>query len=81
MTRQTLYLVQPFVAGKGGSLKAEKALQSKTAADAMRTAERLASSKLGVVAYSTSGDPDLGEYDERPAVLFKAGRVPPEFED
>lgn len=28
-----------------------------------------------------SGDAEIGDYDERPTVLFKAGQVPPEFEE
>jgi hypothetical protein len=42
-------------------------------------AEKMAASKLGVVAYSTSGDPDTGDYDEEPVILFSAGRLPEEF--
>lgn len=53
----------------------------KSGDDAARRARNMAASKLGVVAYSTAGDPDLGDYDEQPTVLFRAGRVPPEFEE
>lgn len=81
MARQTRYVVQAFVPGKrAGDLKAEQAIPCKTAEAAARRARMLAPSKLGVVAYSTSGDPELGEYDETPTVIFKAGKVPPEFE-
>jgi hypothetical protein len=37
--------------------------------------------KAGVVAFATSGDVDLGEYDEEPAIILKAGRLPSPFED
>ena len=44
-------------------------------------AERLSSTKLGVVAFSTSGDAELGEFDDQPTILFKAGQLPAIFED
>jgi hypothetical protein len=47
---------------------------------AHRTAERLALSKAGVVAFSTSGDIETGGYDDRPTVFFRTGRVPAEFD-
>jgi hypothetical protein len=36
--------------------------------------------KLGVVAFSTSGDAELGEFDDQPTILFKAGQLPDAFE-
>jgi hypothetical protein len=42
-------------------------------------AEKMAPSKLGVVAYSTSGDPESGDYDEEPDILFRSGRLPEMF--
>lgn len=44
-----------------------------------RMAEKLASSKLGVVAYATAGDAETGDYDEEPQILFRAGRLPEQF--
>lgn len=37
-------------------------------------------SKAGVVAFSTSSDPETGDYDDQPTVFFRAGRVPAEFD-
>ena len=48
---------------------------------ARRAAERLAPTKAGVVAFSTSGDAELGDYDEEPTIIFKAGRLPAPFEE
>jgi hypothetical protein len=81
MARETIYLVQAFIAGKGSSLKAETAVACKSAESARRSAERLAPNKLGVVAFATTGDAELGEYDDEPAIIFKAGRLPANFED
>jgi hypothetical protein len=81
MTRQTTHVVQAFVAGRGTALKAEKPVACKTAEEARRKAERMAQTKLGVVAFSTSGDAEMGDYDEQPDILFKAGRLPSQFEE
>lgn len=37
--------------------------------------------KAGVVAFATSGDAELGEYDEEPTIIFKSGRLPAPFEE
>jgi hypothetical protein len=80
MARETSYFVQAFNAGKGGNLKADAPIACKSATGALRTAERLALSKLGVVAFSTTGDPEMGDYDDEPTVTFRNGRLPPAFE-
>jgi hypothetical protein len=80
MARETVYLVQAFNTGKGDQLKADAPIPCKSAAGALRTAERLALTKLGVVAFSSSGDAEMGDYDEEPTVFFRAGRMPPAFE-
>jgi len=80
MARETTYLVQAFVAGRGSALRAEKAVPCKSADAARRMAERLGPSKLGVVAFSTTGDAELGEYDDEPVYIFKTGRLPEQFE-
>jgi len=80
MARETTYFVQAFNAGKGDQLKPDKPISCRTAEGARRTAERLASSKIGVVAFSTSADAEIGDYDEEPTVFFKTGQVPAAFE-
>ncbi len=81
VARETVYVVQTYNPGKGNRLKADTPLACKSAEAALRTAERLAQSKIGVVAFSSSGDQELGEYDDEPVIIFKAGRLPPQFED
>ena len=80
MPQQTDYLVQAFTVGRGLALKAERAIPCKSAEAAQRMAERMAPTKLGIVAFSTSGDAELGDYEDQPVVLFKAGRLPDQFE-
>ncbi len=81
MARETVHLVQAFVAGRGQALKAEPAVACRTAEDARRKAERLSPLRLGVVAFSGSADTELGDYDDNPVLLFKAGRLPPPFDE
>jgi hypothetical protein len=81
MARETVYVVQSYIAGKGSHLKADTPLPCKSAEIARRKAERLVPTKLGVVAFSSSGDQALGDYDDEPTILFKAGRLPELFED
>lgn len=81
MASETLYLVQAYAAGRGKNLKAEPAQKFKSPEAARRAAERLEPLRVGVVAYSITVDAELGEYDEHPAVLYKAGRLPPPFND
>ena len=80
MVRETCYFVQAFNAGRGENLKTDAPIACKTETSALRTAERLASSKLGVVAFSSSGDPETGDYDDEPTVLFRSGQVPSAFD-
>ena len=81
MARETLYIVQSYSAGRGNRLKADPPVPCKSAETALRSAERLADSKLGVVAFSSSGDAEMGDYDDEPVIIFKTGRLPAQFED
>jgi hypothetical protein len=81
MSRETAYLVQAFTAGKGTRLAADTPIRCKSSDGARRAAERLAPAKAGVVAFSTSGDAESGDYDEEPTIIFKAGRLLAPFAD
>ena len=81
MARETVYLVQAFMAGKGARLIADTPIRCKSSDSARRRAELLATTKAGVVAFATSGDADLGEYDEEPTIIFKTGRLPATIEE
>lgn len=73
--------MQAYVAGRGQALKAEPTVLCKTAEEARRKAERLSELRLGVVAFSTSADAEMGDYDDNPVILFRAGRLPPPFDE
>jgi hypothetical protein len=81
MAKETVHLVQAFIAGRGKALKSEQAVICKSAEEARRKAERLSPLRLGVVAFSASADAELGDYDENPVILFKSGRLPPPFDE
>ena len=80
MARETSYFVQAFSAGKGGHLKPNSPIVCKSATGALRTAERLALSKLAVVAFSSTADPEMGDYDDEPTVFFRKGQLPSAFD-
>ena len=80
MTRETIYFVHSFNAGKGRNLQADAPVACKSATVAVRTAERLALSKLGVVAFSSTGDPEMGDYDDEPTVIFRNGQFASAFD-
>lgn len=81
MARETLYLVQAFTAGKGTRLIADTPVRCRSPEIARQRAENLVSTRAGVVAFSTSGDAELGDYDDEPTIIFKAGRLPSSFDE
>lgn len=81
MPRETVHILQTYVAGRGQGLKAEPQVGCKSAEEARRKAERLAPLRLGVVAFTVSADVEAGDYDETPTILFKSGRLPPPWDE
>jgi hypothetical protein len=76
MARETVYIVQSYVRGRGKGLKAEQLVGCMTAEAARRTAERLGPLRVGVVAFSATADTELGDYDENLVILFRSGELP-----
>lgn len=72
---KTFYVVQPFIKGKRGGLKADTPIQASSGEAAIRRGERLAESKAGVLVFSQTGDPEMGDFDE-PVFLASHGEVP-----
>ena len=81
MSRETVYILQSYVAGRGKALKAEPQVGCKTAEEATRKATRLAPLRLGVVAFAASADVEMGDYDDNPVILFKSGQLPPPWNE
>lgn len=80
MATETVYVVQSFQPGRGARLKADPPSAHKTERQAQRVADSLVPRKAGVVVLANTGDPDTGDYDEEPKVLFRSGRIPPELD-
>lgn len=80
MARETVFLIQAFMLDNRKRLKPEKGVPCKSADAARRMAERMADSKTGVVALASTGDSELGDYDEEPVIIFRAGQLPEQFD-
>jgi hypothetical protein len=80
VAQETVYIVQSFRAGRGARLVSDPSVACKSELTARRTAERLAQTRVGVIAWSRTGDAELGDFDEDPVILFRAGRIPPELD-
>lgn len=75
--RQTNYLAQSFADGRGG-LKADPAIRCKSEEGAPhRRASR--ETKAGAVAFSSTGDAELGDFDDEVVILSVVGRIPENF--
>jgi hypothetical protein len=81
MAKETVHIVQAYVRGRGRGLKAEQQVGCKTAEEARRKAERLGPLRVGVVAFSTTADTEMGDYDENPVILFRSGELPHPFNE
>jgi hypothetical protein len=74
MALVTIYVIQSFVETDEG-LVAEEPFAVQSAGDARIKAQLLSERKAGVVAWAKRGDPDSGEWDDDPVILFKAGKT------
>lgn len=79
MAQVTYFVVLPFTRAKRGQLVEGQPLTAQSAEQARRMAERLSRQHDGVVAFSRSGDPDFGDWDDA-VVLAAYGAVPPDVE-
>ena len=59
----------------GDLLQAIEPIQADNTERALRMAKELAGKHAGVIAWSRSAEPDVGEYGE-PEVIFQSGTVP-----
>ena len=75
MASATYYVALPFNRGEDGDLAAGEARECQTSAAALREAARMAASSAGAVAFSRSGDPGVGEFDDA-KILKVFGETP-----
>lgn len=73
-TEKTVYVVIPFLQ-RGKKVVADQPRIARDEQHAKVMASRLAETRPAVVAFSRSGDPDLGEFDD-PVILAQYGELP-----
>lgn len=75
--RVTYFVVLPFTRGNKGHMVADQPLELPTAEAAVRRARRIAEAGGAGLAFSRSGDPASGEWDDA-VILAECGAVPEE---
>ena len=78
MSNVTYYVAMGFERDEAGELVAMDPVEAQSSTQAISRARSLAAKKAGAVAFSRTGDPDLGEFTDA-VVLFSAGVVPDEI--
>lgn len=71
----THYVVQAYRKGKRGKVEAEEPKIARDENNCRSMAERMALSRHAVIAFSRTGDPHTGDFDD-PVILAKHGDVP-----
>jgi hypothetical protein len=74
----TYFVVQSYQAGKNGYLVPDDPRELPSGRQAEVAARLLASQRPAVVAFSRSGDPVTGEWDDA-EIIFQAGELPDEL--
>ncbi|GGH18854.1 hypothetical protein GCM10007036_21310 [Alsobacter metallidurans] len=77
--RVTYYVALPFTRDAEGELAAGEAAEFQSPGAAMQAANALSKKHGGAVAFSRSGDPSIGEFDDA-VVLIRVGDVPADLE-
>jgi len=75
MPRITYFAVLPFSRDADGDFLAEAAIEMRSAEQAKATAARMTAPEHGAIAFSKTGDPQLGEWDDA-VILGRYGDVP-----
>ncbi|BCP54070.1 hypothetical protein K32_26870 [Kaistia sp. 32K] len=79
MAVTTQFIVQPFRLNKRGKLEAEPAIAATSAENAKMRAEKLSTSRAGVIAFQIAADTEMGDYGE-PVTLVRYGTLPEDME-
>jgi hypothetical protein len=75
MPQVTYFAVLPFSRTVGGEFLAEAAIEVRSAEQAKATASRMTADGRGAVAFSKTGDPQLGDWSDA-VILGRYGDVP-----
>lgn len=79
MASMTYHVVLPFVLNEEGELCPDTPIECQSAASAIARAKAAAATKAGAVAFSRTGDPDLGEFAGA-MILDRIGAVPDDLD-
>lgn len=79
MASVTYYAVLPFVRDEDGNLCADEAVECQSSTGAASRARALGTMKAGAVAFSRTGDPEVGEWADA-VVLMRVGETPADLE-
>ncbi|MES0023128.1 hypothetical protein NKJ57_09265 [Mesorhizobium sp. M0077] len=71
----TYFVVQSFKVTPKGAITSGEVVEVQSVEHALRLAEKLAASSAGVVAFSRTGDPSTGEFEDA-VILYANGAVP-----
>ena len=71
----TYFVVLPIVRNEEGELVAEDGQEAPNAFAAQRRAQAMVGRKVGAIAFSRTGDPAIGEFDEA-VILGRYGDAP-----
>jgi hypothetical protein len=75
MADVTYYVVLPFVRDEDGELVAEEGVEAPSAFSAQRRAQAMLANKAGAIAFSRTGAPSIGEFQDA-VILGRYGEVP-----
>ena len=75
MGNVTYYVAMGFERDEEGELVALDPVESHSSSAAISRARSLAATKAGAIAFSRTGDPEIGEFADA-VVLWKSGEVP-----
>jgi hypothetical protein len=75
MSTVTYYVAMGFERDEEGELVAMEPMEARSASAAIARARSLGNSKAGAIAFSRTGDPNLGDFADA-VVLFSIGEVP-----
>ena len=75
MANVTYFVVLPFIHDTDGELVAEQAAEAPSEHSAMSRARAMIGRKVGAIAFSRTGDPALGDFDDA-VILGRYGETP-----
>lgn len=79
MSAVTYYAVLPFVRDEEGNLCPGEPIECQSAHGASSRARAVAATKAGAIAFSRTGDPNIGEFADA-VILARVGDVPTDLE-